>query len=56
MNSFANDAAGRQLQDVGLDGLSDAAERKHFAYYVNHVKNVVNKAAYDSIYNDPSRG
>jgi cell surface protein SprA len=54
-NAFSNDPADRPFQDVGFDGLTDTAERRHFQNYLNQVKNVLNPAAYEKISNDPSQ-
>jgi cell surface protein SprA len=34
-NAFSNDPADRPFQDVGLDGLSDTAERRYYEPYLN---------------------
>ena len=54
VNSFDSDPASRALQDVGLDGLSDADERVQFANVVNQVKAQVNATAGAAFAADPS--
>ena len=54
VNSFDSDPASRALQDVGLDGLSDADERVQFANVVNQVKGQVNATAGAAFAADPS--
>ena len=44
----------REVQDVGLDGLSDMAEQRFFAQYLKEVKEIVTPEAYETFYNDPS--
>ncbi len=53
-NSFVNDVAEREQQDVGLDGLSDDAERSRFDEYLNTIQGGLNPAAFDTIQADPS--
>ncbi len=51
---FSNDIE-REIQDVGLDGLSDIAEKSFHAAYLNEVKQIVTNAnAYQTFENDPS--
>lgn len=54
VNSFDSDPASRALQDVGLDGLSDAAERVQFASVVTQVRGQVGAAAGAAFAADPS--
>jgi cell surface protein SprA len=54
VNSFDNDPSSRALQDVGLDGLNDAAERVQFSSYVTQASSQVTAAAAAAIKNDPS--
>lgn len=54
VNSFDNNPASRQLQDVGLDGLNDADEQTKFASVVQQVKAQVNAQAANSFAADPS--
>jgi cell surface protein SprA len=54
VNSFDTDPASRALQDVGLDGLSDADERVQFAPVIQQVKAQVGAAAAASFNADPS--
>lgn len=44
----------REVQDVGLDGLSDLAEQRFFAQYLKEVKEIVTPEVYETFYNDPS--
>jgi cell surface protein SprA len=53
-NSFSTDPSARKFQDVGLDGLSDSAERAHFSNYLNQVKGKVSPDAFAQIQADPS--
>ncbi|WP_214072089.1 cell surface protein SprA [Mucilaginibacter sp. dw_454] len=54
VNAFDSNPASRVLQDVGLDGLSDADEQAKFAGVVNKVKGIVTPAAANALANDPS--
>ncbi|MCJ8210686.1 cell surface protein SprA [Mucilaginibacter sp. RS28] len=54
VNAFDNNTSTRQLQDVGLDGLSDADEQKKFAGFVQQIKGQLNPAATAAITADPS--
>ena len=54
VNAFDNNPNSRALQDVGLDGLSDADERTKFAPQVQSIKTQVNQAAAAAITADPS--
>jgi cell surface protein SprA len=54
VNAFDSNPAARQLQDVGLDGLSDADERGKFGAIVQQVKNQVGQQAANNFSNDPS--
>ncbi len=54
VNSFDSDPASRALQDVGLDGLSDAAERVKYASIVTQVKGQVSAQAGATFAADPS--
>ena len=58
-DAFSSDPSSRSSQDVGLDGLSDAAEQTFFSNYLTSITNLYEKGAislstYDSIKNDPS--
>ena len=44
----------RNVQDVGLDGLTDLAERRFFAQYLKEVKEIVTPEAYSAFERDPS--
>lgn len=56
VNAFDNDPAKRILQDVGLDGLSDADERTYFQSYITATSTAfgANSGAAQSASNDPS--
>ncbi|WP_158798419.1 cell surface protein SprA [Pedobacter sp. L105] len=54
VQAFDNDPSARQAQDVGLDGLSDADERRKFAPVVNQIKGQLNSTAASQLVNDPS--
>ena len=56
VNSFATDPNTRQYQDVGLDGLSDEGERRHFNEYLQDVASIVgvNSPVFERLANDPS--
>jgi len=55
-NAFSNDPADREYQDVGLDGLSDQAEREKFADYLNELRNTFGEssAIYQQAFADPA--
>ncbi|RMG76670.1 MAG: cell surface protein SprA [Bacteroidetes bacterium] len=53
-NSFDIDQANREAQDVGLDGLKDEDERKHFKWFLDQLPGNLTQAALDEIMNDPS--
>lgn len=55
-NAFSNDPADRPFQDVGFDGLTDSAEQRHFAGYLNRLQTVygINSAVYQNAVNDPA--
>ena len=54
--SFSNNATDRPFQDVGFDGLDDAAEAEKFADYLNQLKTNfgVNSKVYQDALKDPS--
>ena len=54
VNSFDSDPASRALQDVGLDGLNDAAERVKYANVIQQVKGQLNPQAAADFAADPS--
>jgi cell surface protein SprA len=54
VNAFDNNPSARVLQDVGLDGLTDAEEREKFGNVVQQIKTKVNPQAAAIIENDPS--
>ncbi len=55
VNAFDNDPASRVNQDVGIDGLNNAAERTKFASFVNWVQNSgMDPAVIAKWTNDPS--
>lgn len=54
-NAFTNQAGARERQDVGLDGLGNAAERAYFRDFIAAVRQrVTDPAALSAILNDPS--
>jgi len=55
-NAFSSDASDRPYQDIGYDGLSDTAEERQFAYYLNKLKISygVNSTIYQQAEKDPS--
>lgn len=54
VNAFDNNPSARVLQDVGLDGLTDAEEQKKFTSVVQQVKGEVNAQAASAFTGDPS--
>jgi len=56
VNAFDNNGNSRQYQDVGLDGLNDAAEANWFGPFVNWVNSstLLTQGAKDSLIADPS--
>ncbi|TSD64173.1 cell surface protein SprA [Inquilinus sp. KBS0705] len=54
INAFDNNPASRKLQDIGLDGISDADEQTKFAPVVQQVKAKLNPQAATAFANDPS--
>ena len=54
VNAFDNDPNNRAIQDVGLDGLTDAEERSKFANVVQQMKSQLNPTAASAFANDPS--
>lgn len=44
----------REIQDVGLDGLSDYSEQRFFAQYLQEVKEIITPVAYEVFAADPS--
>ncbi|MCQ2606346.1 MAG: cell surface protein SprA [Bacteroidales bacterium] len=44
----------RKIQDVGLDGLSDMAEKRFFAQYLQDVKEIVTPEVFELFEKDPS--
>ena len=55
-NAFSNDPADRPYQDVGYDGMTDTAERRKFAPYLNGLGATVGTGSpvYQRAANDPS--
>jgi len=51
--SFSTDPTLRPCQDVGYDGLADAAERTHFANFLLNY-NTVSPGTFNNVNNDPS--
>jgi cell surface protein SprA len=54
VQAFDNNPEARKVQDVGLDGLSDASERTKFTTQVQQIKGQLNAAAAAQLENDPS--
>ncbi|QKJ33029.1 cell surface protein SprA [Mucilaginibacter mali] len=54
INAFDSNPTARLLQDVGLDGLSDADERKKFATVIQLIKAQLNPTAAAAFDNDPA--
>ncbi|MCD8305931.1 MAG: cell surface protein SprA [Prevotella sp.] len=54
--AFATSSGSRQLQDVGLNGLTDEEERSFASYqdFLTQIQGKVSAAVWDSIYNDPA--
>jgi len=55
VNAFDNNIASRENQDIGLDGLDDAAERAFFQTYLNALANILSPQALAQVSNDPSK-
>ncbi|MBK9983288.1 MAG: hypothetical protein IPP15_12945 [Saprospiraceae bacterium] len=54
VNAFSNEPGAREIQDVGLDGLSDAGENVVFSDYLNKVRGFLNQPCLDQVLRDPS--
>ncbi|WP_432711900.1 cell surface protein SprA [Pedobacter sp.] len=54
VQAFDNNAAARKVQDVGLDGLSNIAEKTKFASQLQQIKAQLNATAATRMDNDPS--
>ena len=54
INAFDNTDNSNATQDVGFDGLADAAERQFFANYLTNINGVVNPDVFAQIQADPS--
>jgi cell surface protein SprA len=55
VNAFDNNTAARKFQDVGLDGLDNAAEAQYFDEFIAWVNaSGLTQAAKDKLLNDPS--
>lgn len=54
VQAFDNDPAARKAQDVGLDGLSNANEKRKFAALIAQIKAQLNPDAALAFENDPS--
>ena len=54
-NAFSNDANDRQYQDVGFDGLDDAAEKIKRAPYLASLGPILNSTALQQVTADPSQ-
>ena len=54
--AFATTSGSRALQDVGLNGLTDAEEQEFYkSAYLDQIQGKVNQAVFDSIFADPAR-
>jgi cell surface protein SprA len=54
VQAFDNDPSARRVQDVGLDGLSNADEKTKFAALINQIKSQLNPDAAAALDNDPA--
>jgi cell surface protein SprA len=54
IQAFDNNPDARRLQDVGLDGLTDAQEKQKYAALINQIKAQLNPGAASDFENDPS--
>ncbi len=54
VNAFSNEQGAREIQDVGLDGLDDAAERDSFSDYLTAIQNFVSSDCLMKAQSDPS--
>jgi cell surface protein SprA len=52
VHSFDN--VTRTWQDVGLDGMPDSRERRFFDTFLMETQSIVDAAAMEKLYNDPS--
>lgn len=52
--AFENSAAARNAQDVGLDGLNDDAENRHFSDFINQIVPRLQGSAATELKQDPS--
>lgn len=53
-NAFVNEPNAREVQDLGLDGMNDDAEREFFANYLNDLQSILSPEAYQKVFDDPS--
>lgn len=53
VNAFSNEEGARQLQDIGLDGLTDQEETQHFSSYLQDIQGV-SSVCLSEILADPS--
>lgn len=55
VNAFDNNPTARQFQDIGLDGLTDNAEREFYQGYLDSLRTiVVDPNVFTGFFNDPS--
>ena len=54
--AFNNESGARDMQDIGLNGLSSEDERTYGAYaeFLSAIQSKVNSTVYDSLYDDPA--
>src|SRR5690606_4734658 len=55
VQAFDNDPSKRALQDIGIDGLSDADERSFHADFLDQMRMILSPEAFSVLENDPSR-
>ena len=53
-NAFVNEEAARELQDLGLDGMNDGAERDFYQKYLDTLEQLLDPSAYQQVFLDPS--
>ncbi len=54
IHSFDNNTDTRSRQDVGLDGMGDATERRFFGSYVGQLESILDQKAIENARSDPS--
>lgn len=55
VQAFDNDPTARALQDIGIDGLSDADEREFHAAFLANAEQVLSPDAFRQLLEDPSK-